>query len=240
MRGGWAAAPVPLILGVGSGLLAVVGFWWWGARKRWHRGLQLLVWVVAPLLLLWLASQRGPIFTDRYLIWAAPAFYLLIAAGILAFARLLRPGSLLICAAWMLVSIHGLAMQLVTPIKPQYEPVVRIVEEQRRDGDLLLFQIPYNHHVFQFYSSEGLGDWAEAPYTNWRSEDGTYSVDAEAVGRQMRGMVAGYDRVWLVYSEVRLWDSRELVKQWLVDSYELEETSSYHGVSLLLFTRSTR
>ncbi len=52
------------------------------------RGVLLLVlYLLAPLLAIWLVSLRRPTFTDRYLIITLPAFYLLIAAGIVAIAR---------------------------------------------------------------------------------------------------------------------------------------------------------
>ena len=44
--------------------------------------LALLIWLVFPLLSVWLISQRQPLFTDRYLLWSAPAFYLLAALAI--------------------------------------------------------------------------------------------------------------------------------------------------------------
>jgi hypothetical protein len=41
-----------------------------------------LIWLVFPLLSVWLISQRQPLFTDRYLIWSAPAFCLLAAVAL--------------------------------------------------------------------------------------------------------------------------------------------------------------
>ncbi|MFN2270898.1 MAG: glycosyltransferase family 39 protein [Anaerolineae bacterium] len=56
---------------------------WSGIRER----LSLLCWVAAPPLALWYVSQWQPLFTDRYLIWAGLAFYLLIARGLAAIWR---------------------------------------------------------------------------------------------------------------------------------------------------------
>jgi hypothetical protein len=49
-----------------------------------HR-LVLLCWLATPLLMMWLISMRSPLFTDRYLVWTAPAFYLLVALGLASF-----------------------------------------------------------------------------------------------------------------------------------------------------------
>ncbi|MGC9358413.1 MAG: glycosyltransferase family 39 protein, partial [Anaerolineae bacterium] len=56
------------------GLVAVI--YWQGLRRE----LTLLTWLLLPLFAIWAVSQQGPIFTDRYLIWTAPAFYLLVSA----------------------------------------------------------------------------------------------------------------------------------------------------------------
>jgi len=45
----------------------------------------LLCWLATPLLIIWLISTRSPLFTDRYLVWTAPAFYLLVALGLASF-----------------------------------------------------------------------------------------------------------------------------------------------------------
>lgn len=46
----------------------------------------MLIWLAVPLLSVWLISLRQPLFTDRYLIWTAPAFYLLVALSLASFA----------------------------------------------------------------------------------------------------------------------------------------------------------
>lgn len=51
-------------------------------REGASNGFVLLVWLLIPLLAVWLISQWQPLFTDRYLIWSAPAFYLLIAVAL--------------------------------------------------------------------------------------------------------------------------------------------------------------
>ncbi|MBX2996998.1 MAG: glycosyltransferase family 39 protein [Caldilineaceae bacterium] len=69
-----------------SAILLILGIWHLagqGANGRRALILMLLLWLV-PVLLTWYGSWTRPIFDERYLIAAAPAFYLLIAAGISA------------------------------------------------------------------------------------------------------------------------------------------------------------
>jgi mannosyltransferase len=53
-------------------------------RKR----LSLLCWLAAPGLIVWYISLWQPLFTDRYLVWSALAFCLLVAVGLAALWRL--------------------------------------------------------------------------------------------------------------------------------------------------------
>ena len=101
---------------------------------------------------------------------------------------------------------------------------------------LILFQIPYNQHVVSYYAEISLEPWAEAPYTNWRSADGGYEVGEAYVDGEMSAVTAGYDGVWLVYTEVNLWDDRELVKAWLDGHSTLVERRDYVGVSVFYYT----
>ncbi len=225
------------------GVVGAVGTYGLLASPRPRGVLRLLSWLVLPIVAIWLVSLRGPIFTDRYLVWAAPAFYALVAAGLVWLESLSRIVARVSIAALLVVSGHGLYVQASQPIKPQFELAATFVEARKAEGDLLLFQIPYNHFVYDAYvvpdasASSAQTTWAEAPYTNWQDAAGGYQVDAAEVGREMRRIVAGYDRVWLIYSEASLWDERELVRGWLDGNYRLGETAHFTGVSVFLYTR---
>ncbi len=76
--------PWRLFLGGTAAILAALGLWiLWrrGANQRRAVALLLLLWLV-PVLTTWVSAQSRPIFDERYLIAASPAFYLLVAAGI--------------------------------------------------------------------------------------------------------------------------------------------------------------
>jgi len=233
----WAAMAAAGVL-AGTGALALIVRAGWG--RRWRAALRLATWAVLPLLGVWLVSQRGSIFTDRYLIWSAPAFYILMATGLVALCRLWRPLGAVVAAGLVLVSGHGWDAQATAPVKPDFASAVSAVEAQREDGDVLLFQIPYNHHVFAYYADRqgiGLGDWVEAPYTNWREADGSYRVGTDYVARELRRLLMGYQRVWLIYSEAAQWDDRELVLAWMDEEHVEVSRYSFHGVEVVLYAR---
>lgn len=215
-----------------SGALALFGSGWLVVRKRFSVAMALWSWILVPLLAIWLVSMRGPIFTDRYLIWAAPAFYVLMSIGIAALCGVFRWLVPLFLLTVLVIGGVGLYQQAVFSIKPQFEPATRYLEARRTPEELVLFQIPYNVHVMAYYAALPLSPSVDAPHTNWREPDGSYKVGAAYVDREMSLLTSGYDGVWLVYSEVLLWDERELVKVWLDRHGQVTDRQIYAGVEL--------
>jgi uncharacterized membrane protein len=98
-------------------------------RKR----LSLLCWLLAPGLVLWYISRWQPLFTDRYLIWSALAFYLLIAAGLAALWHSggWRRGAALLLVA-LVLAFNGVNQwfQATTPGKADFRGAVAYVAER--------------------------------------------------------------------------------------------------------------
>ncbi|HQE92237.1 MAG TPA: glycosyltransferase family 39 protein [Anaerolineae bacterium] len=244
--GGWTlgvtqsltGGPLPLYSALFLGMMALGGIVALAWRRRWGVWAQLWLWMLVPLLLLWLVSLRGPIFTDRYLIWAAPAFYVLAGVGLATIHAFRRWLSVILLLHVLVLNGIGLYRQAVYPIKPQFQRATSLIEAQRAPDELVLFQIPYNHYVVQYYAEEPLEPWGEAPFTNWKREDGSYQVDMAYVDEKMQALLNDYTGVWLIYSEVALWDDRELVKQWLdahghrVDQQPYTGVTVYHYIGL--------
>ncbi len=243
--GGWTlgvsqglnGGPLPFYIAAFFGALALVGT----AALAWRRHFAVLarlwLWLLTPLLLLWLISLRGPLFTDRYLIWTAPAFYALAGVGLATVHRFRRWSIVILLLNVAFLNGIGLCRQATIPIKPQFQLAERYIEAHRAPDELLLFQIPYNHYVVDYYAKKPLDPWAEAPFSNWKLPDGSYRVDMAYVDEKMASLTAGYDGVWLVYSEVALWDERELVKSWLDARWQLRDQQDYVGVSVYYYRR---
>ncbi len=53
-----------------------------GGKGEGRNRVAVVIWLLTPFLAVWLISLRQPLFTDRYFIWTAPAFYLLVALGL--------------------------------------------------------------------------------------------------------------------------------------------------------------
>ena len=218
--------------------------------------LALLGWLATPLLLVWLISLRQPLFTDRYLIWAAPAYYLLVALGLACVDRLgdrasrrglgqaLGRATVVLLTGIILVSDGvNLWRQATIPIKSDFRAAAAYVVDYREPGepvarpvsgagegafksylpivvrggfdDMIIFQIPYGRYTFDYYFPVEGYPSAEGLYTNHRTPDGAYLMGEQDVARRMQEITAGYDAVWLVVTEMEMWDQRGLVRGWL-------------------------
>lgn len=179
-------------------------------RGPWRRSLLiLLAWLLLPPLLLYVITLQVPLFNDRYLIFIAPAFYLLAAAGLVAVAR--RSRGLAITAALIVVGLqaYGIWGQVHTPIKADWRGAAAFVQATGNPNDIVLFQHPYNRFAYAYYAGWDY-PWRETPYA-----PDTADMTVADVGARLEQLVEGARTVWLVESEVDAWDPRDLNRQWL-------------------------
>ena len=197
------------------------------ALSPWRRYGLLITWLLAPVLLIYALSLRQPIFTDRYVIWIAPAAMIFMALGVQAVwrhagaaPRYLAAG----LAVYVLVFwAYGGWQQKTLPMKYDLRSGVGYVSERRTPDSLLILQIPHLEYAMRYYSSDfgprpftgseaRLGRWAQGLWTNNGWEDDPARALAD---QQMRAMTAGAPDVWVLRSEVEMWDQRHLMEQWL-------------------------
>jgi mannosyltransferase len=216
-----------------GGLLLAAG-WLWGRRESARASLGvLLCWLWVPVLGFFLTTLIRPLYTARYLIFVLPAYLLLLAAGLVAIARRSRMLSALLLVALLATNGWGVWLQARTPLKADFRATTDYVQRRLAPDDLILFQIPYGRHSFDYYyrreavSEPGEGQhriflprlaggggepyrWAAGLYTN-------AGMQAGEVDRLMDEITAGSQVLWLVATEVPLWDERDLVATWLAD-----------------------
>jgi len=236
---------------------------------HWRERVALLVWLIAPVILVAVISIRQPLFTDRYLIWSAPAFYLLVALGSASLRMLGRWGHWIARALTVLIitiNIVNIWSQATVPIKADFRAAASHVLNARlsesldspglplpdigslehrlylplastlggvdRIPGLVIFQIPYGRYAFDYYVSGVEYVWADGLYTNSRLPDGSYSTTMEDINGKMIQVTAGYSEVWLIATEMELWDERGLVKGWLEANGYLVESVHFTRVDV--------
>ncbi len=195
------------------GALVILGaLMWKDARDRAER-IGLAAWAGLPVAAIALVSLNRPVFTDRYLIWIGPAVYLLAALGIAEMWRWrgVVGGAALVAVSF--VALVGVHAQSITPFKSDFRSAAGYVEA-RYGGEAIVFQIPYGQHTFDHYFGPPF-PIIEGPYTNYRNPDGSYQRDAASVDAEIAARLQGQRAVWLVASEVEMWDERRLLEVWL-------------------------
>lgn len=219
-----------------------------GQRTSIRERLALLSWLGVPLGCVWLISLRQPLFTDRYLIWSAPAFYILVALTLTSFVTARH------AARWAVVPLMGVILvsngvnlwtQATRPIKSDFRAAAAYVrgaepasedssatsEQQRQHRiylpattggspgfeNLIIFQIPYGRHVFDYYFPVEMYPHADGLYTNHRTADGGYLMSEEHAAGELQAITTDYETIWLVMTEAAMWDERNLLQRWLDD-----------------------
>ncbi|MCB0063019.1 MAG: glycosyltransferase family 39 protein [Caldilineaceae bacterium] len=210
--------------------------------SAWRRHALLVSWGVVPVLTIYLLSLRQPVYTDRYVIWIAPAVMMLIALGLRAVyvnaGRLAVPLTgllLLYLVGFWLVAVQE---EKQTTIKYELRGGVHYVAERRAPDTLLILQIPHLEWSYRYYTSDftfdlfadsdaRLGRWATGLWTN----GGLADEEARAqVDHEMRAMTHGEAELWLLSSEVEMWDARHLMREWLDAHGRIVDKAEFHGV----------
>lgn len=210
----------------------------------WRRYMLVVSWLIVPTLGIYAMSLRQPIFTDRYIIWIAPAAMMLLALGVRVVMRngaiLGRPLALLLvvylCGFWFYAGWQ----QKVTTIKYDLRAGVHYVAERRTLDELLILQIPHMEWSYRYYSStqgthpfdggdERLGHWERGLWTNNGFADEKARADVDAT---MQQATSGVHSVWVLYSEVEMWDARHLMRQWLEQHATVTDEAFFHGVQV--------
>jgi len=231
------------------GGMAIIGIAAAYRRRQWSM-IGVVAWLALPTLLVFLVSTRVPVFQPRYLLWCAPALYVLAALGV---ERLWQHRTLFagLAVIWLGVfSAWGFVAQAAQPIRPDLRGAAQYVAAQLADEDRLVFQIPYTRFAFQYYlphfapslpvdaepaPDDGLSTLAglrqrimDGPYTN--NGGGPASVDAA-----LRGLITPNQRVWLIEAEVPLWDEQGLTRAWFDQRMTVLSRRDFRGVSASLY-----
>ena len=170
----------------------------------------LLVWLLLPPAALFLLSLSKPLYTDRYVIWIAPAFAILLAQGVAGLRIVWRPLGWIALAGLLALSGTGVWRQSHEPIKADMRATAAYVQAHRQPEDRIVFQMPYIRHTFEYYAGPQ-PDAVDGSYTNngltveqWRRRwSGRWmargrvarAVGGSALGRSRAGaQVAGGER----------------------------------------------
>ncbi len=209
LRQGW-----PWLLPVGA--LALLGAAWaWARPERDSHRLRLArTWVVCgyllvPVLVIWAISHRVPFYVNsRYLMASSPAFYLAVALGLDALARLRRPLGWIALAAVVAGMGYSTQRYFYDPYyasKEDYRGAARAIESAEGVDEIIVLTGP-----------ESLP--ALAHYYRGRLEILTLPLGptpADVLEGQLSALTARYRRIWHVQARSAFSDPDARARQWL-------------------------
>lgn len=208
----------------------------------WRRYLLLVSWLVAPIATIYALSLRQPIYTDRYIIWIAPAAMLLLALGVQALyqnsGRIATPLVVLLLLYTVGFWLQMGWRQKQETIKYDLRSAITYVAARRTPETLLILQIPHLEYSYRYYTSAydpalfaesdaRLGHWKAGLWTNGGQPDDQARLIAD---QQMQEITAGVQALWVLSSEVEMWDVRHLMEAWLNEHGKLIDKAEFHGV----------
>jgi mannosyltransferase len=193
--------------------------------------LSLIAWAFVPAIIIALISINRPLFTDRYLIWIQPAFYLAVALGVYALGKWWKPLAVVALSALVIVNAFGIVMQTTTPLKSDFRSAAQAIGREIKPDDVVVFQIPYVQYDFDYYFRRPYQAFG-GPYTNFPGSNAGYQDSEEAVFTQVQAMFPDQHTVWLVSSEAAMWDARNLLQRWLEENGRVTFHEEYSQVQV--------
>ena len=249
----FAGASTPLFLAYAALALIGVGvavYRTTQARSRAELGRAVvpLFWLLVPVLTIFLLSYVKPMFKERYLFGAMPAFPLLAAIGLMALRPvLIRPLALLAVVGLAFVPI---AQGLEIRQSENWRGVVAYLEENVRPGDGAVFISKRGQLGYEYY-----GGWLSGTRSTTDRPDilEPFSWDAlaaseeyyralTATGRaQLPEFATRHPRIWLVMSHefdsTFDGDTAESVRTWLTRNGYGARQRPFTNVRVLLYER---
>jgi uncharacterized membrane protein len=211
----------------------------------WQRFVLLITWLYAPILGIYALSLRQPVFTDRYVIWVSPAAMLLLALGALVVQRNAglwgRPLASILVIYILGFWLYAGWQQKMLPMKYDLRSGVSYVAARRAVDELLILQIPHMEWSYRYYSNPDhsasvfatsdahLGQWVGGLWTNGEADD---EQARREVDQQMNALTARAKRIWVLRSEVEMWDARHLMDEWLEQHGQVIDRAEFHGVQV--------
>ncbi len=172
----------------------------------------LTIYLLLPVLAFYLLTMRLPLFADRYLLIASPAYYLLVAGGLLWLLEKFWPIAVVLLAAGLtciLVSLQSYNYSS-TVHKEDWRESMRWLSEQVRPGDEV-FVIPgYLDTAVKYYFKPGF----DVPLITLPG-DLLDDRDDVQLNDFLQKAIRGHERAWLVVSPERYVqaDPKEFVRK---------------------------
>ena len=165
------------------------------------------IWLLFPIMAVFLISQWKPCFLARYFIFTLPALALLASAGIARLSsRWLIGAALLLFAAWSLPGVDSLYQKDLDTGREDFRSATRYILAHAEPGDAILFHQPIGRMPFEYYRS--LTPSAAYPIVLYPAHGEGLTFKDFYAGRPpqplLESVASQYGRVWVVFTHNQL------------------------------------
>jgi hypothetical protein len=198
-----------------------------------------ILWLVTPIVTMYVLSLRRPLYNPKFLLVAAPAFYLLVTMGIRQVADVLHAardfaaegahrrisnGALLLTALTLpllLATAVPLGAYYHDPshFRDDYRGIARTITASARPGDAIVLNAPGQIDIFSYYYQ------GAAPVYPLPKER---PLDEQDTAASLEAILRNHARVWVVLWGVAESDPQRFVETWL-DSHTFKSTDRWYG-----------
>jgi hypothetical protein len=240
-------------------MLLLYGLGWY-ALHRAGRELAaplLVLYTFGPLLLIYLASFVTPLYHVRYVFTYAPAFYVLVAAGLAWLGA--RRTKLAWAAASLVLAGSGYSLARFhsepTYRTDDFRAAVKFIEDRWQPGDAILLNAGYAYTAYLYYArTPGLERHRLVPYAAQASPDTPglllagsvngspqlgwgdpqadfYAMSAADTTAALDALSQDYYRLWLLRAYDTVTDPDFLIRTWLAEHTVPLEDQPFAGPS---------
>lgn len=188
-----------------AGLAALgLGVAWLGVGQRFKLSRPaiffLTVYFLLPILAFYLLSMRIPLFADRYLLIASPAYYLLVSGGLLWLLEKFWPAAIISLGLALLCTVIALTSFNYSsePQKEDWREAMRWLGDQVRPGDEVFIIPGYLDSAVKYYFKPPF----EVPLITIPGELLNDHDDVQ-LNDFLQKSIRGAERAWLVISPER-------------------------------------
>ena len=201
-----------------------------------HKPLSALVYLLVPVFSIYLLSYVRPAYMNiRHLIMVSPAFYLILAVGLVTINKK-WPLVFASCLALMIAgSAHSTQQYFYNEkyAKDDHRAWGEYIKAHAQPGDVIVVDPPHTSQLYQYYavSSHDVTADAGLPWTGLPR----LTSPAEDTISALEELMAGYERIWLALSHTPPWgDPDFLPKTWLEENAFLVDERSFHSYASLV------
>lgn len=193
----------------------------------------LLIGILVPTLCVFLVSRVRPLFEPRYLNETAPAYYLLAAASIAAFAqrshwqRRLGFG---MAGIWLIVSCYSVSQAWFNPRfakSPDWRARAAYLESNQQPGDVIIVNYPDPSLMYIYYRGDAPMVLVPASTLD---EKGRLETE-----RTLSDLLSHYRRIWLMPVVNSAWDYDSTVEHRLERSADRVRVEQVAGATMELY-----